>query len=88
MGRPIAIDGESCDRVLAKDRAEFVRIMRALNRLITRIRKYEPKANLYVEDCGNMCLMVGDSHDGYRERMRQDLVACTITVPHCGGGGW
>lgn len=40
--------GKAFDRVRAKHRSKFDDVMRELSDLIAQIRKYEPRANLYV----------------------------------------
>lgn len=91
MTRHVLHTGPARARIKDQDVKDFAKLMRALDRLIARVRAYEPEANLYVEDSGNMVLLTGDSHTIGNDavmRARHDRVACTITVRNCGGGGW
>jgi hypothetical protein len=86
-GRAFLTKGrEAASRVRPEHRAKFRRLVHQLGRLISDVRVYEPAAEVYVKDVGNMLLTVGPSHDEH-ERPNQYLVAESITIAHCGGGG-
>ena len=44
----------------------------------------------YLEDCGNLNLMSGDSHEGSGngDTSRRDRVIATFDLDSSGGGGW
>lgn len=69
---------------------KFINLANNMNKLIQDIRKYNPDANLYVEDCGNFNLMKGKVHDESTQKLEpiHDNVVASVVVYNSGGGGW
>ena len=80
--------GPAADRIRQVHRVRFANAVKALDALLKEIRKYEPEANIYLDD-DHWNLMVGPSHapDAHNTEQREN-VAWTERVSHSGGGGW
>lgn len=63
------------------------RIADQLNKLVEDTKKTHPRAQIYLEGSGNLCLLSDDSHDN-DGRMHQERVLAGAFVPGGSGGGW
>jgi hypothetical protein len=75
------------DRIKPEDHRAFERAVAALNRLIERVRKYEPEANYYLAN-DTLNLMVGPSHEGASDHPHHERVATSQLLHRSGGGDW
>lgn len=63
----------------------------ALNKVRVELQKDNPDhfINWYLEDCGNLNLLEGDTHDECNGGVaRQDNVIAMFDLPCSSGGGW
>ena len=79
------------ERIKLRDRREFYAAIKALNRVIARVRKYEPDACYYME-CESMHLMTGESHDDSGAtglgRSHPERSALSAIIDHADCGAW
>lgn len=68
---------------------KFKSLSKQLNKLMQEICKYNPDAELYVEDSWNFNLMKGPTHDDsrYQKPLHENIATCE-TVFKASGGGW
>ncbi len=66
--------------------------VKALNKVRSDLQRENPEyyINWYLEDCGNLNLLEGDSHDladTYGAASQNNIIE-TFDLDHSGGGGW
>jgi hypothetical protein len=78
-----------------KQKSKISRAVKALNDVRREVDNENSDCDVqwYLEDCGNLNLMSGDSHDetsgsGYGDTSRQDRVIALFDLDNSGGGGW
>lgn len=64
--------------------------VKALNKVRAELQTENPDydINWYLEDCGNLNLLEGDSHDLLDGRAAQDNVIAVYDLEYSSGGGW
>ena len=76
----------------SKQRNKINRAIKALNDVRKELDNDNGDCDVqwYLEDCGNLNLMSGDSHEGIGngDTSRQDRVIATFNLDSSGGGGW
>jgi hypothetical protein len=78
----------------SKQRNKINRAIKALNDVRRELDNENGDCDMqwYLEDCGNLNLMTGDSHDdtghGTGYGRRQDLVIAMFDLEYSSGGGW
>jgi hypothetical protein len=72
-----------------EDIKRFESLAKQLDKLMHKICKYNPEANIYVEDSWNFNLMKGPCHSEDRDQnpLYENIAACPI-VFRSSGGGW
>lgn len=77
-------------KLSAKQILKITRACKALDDVLEEVQKANPDCyiNWYLEDCGNMNLLEGDSHDGSEGKARQDRVIERFDIRESSGGGW
>ena len=68
---------------------KFKSLARSMDKLMREICKYNPEANIYVEDSWNVILMKGPTHteEKYGQAIFDNAVTCE-TIYKASGGGW
>ena len=76
----------------SKQRSKIKRAVKALNDVRREIENENGDCDVqwYLEDCGNLNLMSGDSHEGNGNgnTSRQDRVIALFDLEYSSGGGW
>lgn len=68
---------------------KFKSLTKSLDKLMREICRYNPEANLYVEDSWNFNLMKGPTHDDrYNQKALHENVVASELVYKSSGGGW
>lgn len=72
-----------------KQHNKIKRAVKALNdvRKELQVDNSDYDINWYLEDCGNLCIMEGESHDDKGET-RQDRIISIYDLEYSSGGGW
>lgn len=70
-----------------KHRARFLRLVSAMNKLITDVQEEYPEAQYYLaNDC--LYILSGDSHEGSAAVPQRDRELVSKTLVTSGGGDW
>ena len=76
----------------SKQRLKIKKAIKLLDEVRNEIQQANSDAtvNWYLEDCGNLNLLDGDSHDAYNDQggANHDAVIEVFDLPFSGGGGW
>ncbi|HAS8195733.1 TPA: hypothetical protein I7682_17785 [Vibrio vulnificus] len=79
-------------KLTPKQKARIQMAVKALNEVRAEL---EPQTNLegginwYLEDCGNLCLMEGNTHaSDYKSSPRHNGVIAVFNLDNASGGGW
>ena len=71
-----------------KQRNKVNRALKALEEVRAEVDlEAENRVAWYLEDCGNLNLMDGDSHNEHGDG-NHGMVIYTFDLPYSGGGGW
>lgn len=76
----------------SKQLAKVKRAIKSLDSVRQELQSHHPEAyiNWYLEDCGNLNLLSGDSHDASVTQggSNRDNVIEEFDLPNSSGGGW
>lgn len=72
-----------------KQFSKISRAIKSLNEAMTEIQKEFPKANYFLEDCGNFLVLSDESHDDSQYHYaNHDVVVHREHLKDSSGGGW